>query len=227
MVLRWWEWTILALAVIIGVLLLLMYFRAPTIDSLQNKELCEYSKFLKKANNGDLVLFSGDTRGERTCRWASGSPFSHVGIVFREFLDGKNILYIWEADVGQGSRKGPRIMKLEDKIAKYKGFKILGWTALKEELRPSREAILALVPDYRRYTLDNLMLVWVLSKLGLSKLLSRRRDSVFCSELVALSLQRLKILEGSLDPQRYSPGDFYLQKDSGNYLKTVFVKFPQ
>jgi len=228
---------VLVLTTSIVFLLLLIYFTAPKIESLRNIRWVSYSEFIKNVDNGDLVLFSGDSRGERTCRWFSGSPFSHIGLILREPASlsrediQESIVYIWEVDIGQGSRRGPRIMKLEDKIREYKGFKVLGWTSLQEGPRPSREAILKLIPKYIDHELDNLMWMWVIARLGVA---IEKRDKVFCSELVALSLQDLGILKKSTVATRFSPGDFYLSGKSPPgvlppyvYSKTVLVKFPQ
>ena len=235
MTLHWWEWLILILVLVIVGGLLWAYFGARDIEVhlSQNPNLPQATlkEFYDKADNGDLILLAGDTRGERSCKWATGSVFSHVGMLFREsHPDTKeDVLYIWEADIGQGSRKGPRVMFLKDKLQRYKGLKVFGWRQLIGP-RPLTERILELVPRYSKMTLDSQMWPWILSSsLPLSRW-SKNSKKVFCSELLTMTLQDLKMLDPKETPHRYSPQDFHQTEVLGllpqwNYSKTTFVRF--
>ncbi len=198
------------------------YCKPPYIEKSDISSL-SLDRFLDKVGNGDLLLLSGSTKGEKSCKWATGSVFSHVGFLFREVNpDGNNIVYIWEADVGQGSRNGPRVMALEDKLARYHGHKVLGWRQLSGP-RPSLKEILKLVPKYSKKTLDTEMWSWVLN--GFVK----DDKKVFCSELTAMTLQDLKILDSKELPCGYSPQNFHEKlrglKSQYNYSKTIFIRF--
>jgi hypothetical protein len=37
----------------------------------------------------------------------------------------KNVAYIWEADLGQKTKDGPRVIKLKDKLKLYRGYPYL------------------------------------------------------------------------------------------------------
>jgi hypothetical protein len=239
----WWEYLLLIIAVIYIYVLYDMYFNAPNIEKYikgnQDISWTSYKEFLEKADNGDLILLSGDSKGERTCRWAANCVFSHVGMVFREkdVKTGESKLYIWEADVGQRSKPGPRIMVLDDKLSRYKGFKIMGWTPLMKGKRPSKESILKLVPKYHHKKIDNWMLVWLLPNYSIFNNTKKDRKTVFCGELVADSLQDLGILDRSIPAANYSPKDFHIlpfkesdQKPKGLskdfiYSQTIFIEF--
>lgn len=228
MTIRWWEWLTLILTLILIIGLLWAYYGAPRI-----KAKCDISfeDFLEQANNGDLIFLAGDSRGERACRWASGSAFSHSGLLFRENSpSGESILYVWEADIGQGSRTGPRVMVLKNKLERYKGFKILGWKRL-EGPRPSTKKILEIVERHSTKSLDSQMWPWIFENLGLSPLNRWVKDKqkVFCSELLGITLQDLKIMHPKVIPYSLSPRNFHENKvdllPSYRYLDTSYVNF--
>lgn len=233
----WWEYAILIIAILYVVLMFCMYFNAPSIENYitDSKEIewTSYENFLEKADNGDLILLSGDSKGERTCRWAVGCVFSHVGIIFREKEDSVDKLYIWEADIGQKSKAGPRIIRLEDKLERYKGFRVAGWTPLKGS-RPSTKDILNLVPKYVHKKLDNWMLIWLLPNWSIFNGMKKDRKTVFCGELIADSLQDLGILDRTRPAANYSPRDFHIDSNNSKpkelfpkyeYTKTIFINF--
>ena len=101
---------------------------APNIEKYisNHTELKWNNDLIEKGDNGDIILLAGDTPGEKTCRWCTGSIFSHVGFLFREIHPEtkEDILYITDCDIGQGTKEGSRVMVLSDKLKRYKGFKI-------------------------------------------------------------------------------------------------------
>ncbi len=184
---------------------------------------------MENADNGDLVFMSGDTKGERMCRWCTDSMYSHVGMLFREKHPetGENILYIWDADLGQQMKDGPRVQRLQDKLDKYKGFPYLMWRKLFSNERPSTENIMKVVEKYKNHTFNNYMWKWWANKL----VNVETGSSVFCSELIALTMQDANIgmMSSDKSPAWYSPESFaYLiegLKDGFSYGSHVFVKF--
>lgn len=169
---------------------------------------------LANGNNGDLVFFCGDTKGERTCRWCTGSIFSHVALLFREIHPEtkENILYVWEADVGQKYKRGPRIMKLEDKLKRYHGYPYLMWRKLrvdKGQTLPKTENIMRVVERYKHLEFDDNMMSWWFSGSSAYHLM-KDKNTVFCSELIALTFQSIDIsmMDTTYLPAYYSPGTF-------------------
>jgi len=231
MLISWWEWTILVVTIVVITGLLWAYFGAPNIENYfknnSNLKKTSLKNFLEKADNGDIILMAGNTRGERACRWASSSIFSHCGMLFREKHPEtkEDILYVWEADIGQGSKKGPRIMPVKDKLQRYRGFKILGWKPLDALKRPGLDRILQIVKKHSKKSLDSQMWPWVWGKLGSLTLSRWSKDPqrVFCSELLAMTLQDLEMIPKNRSPYLYSPQDFHRMLSP--WSSTVFVHF--
>src|SRR5271156_1768825 len=138
---------------------------------------------LSTLDNGDIFFLTGSTVNERVIRSFLECPFSHVGLLFRE----NGVLYAWEADIGQRYRKGPRVMKFNDKLQRYKGESLVGIRRL-EGKRPSTENILKSISKHRHKRLDDMMLAYLFCPLF------NRRDKVFCAELVAKTLQECFVL---------------------------------
>lgn len=154
-------------------------------------------------DNGDIIFFSGSTSSEKTIKFYTGCPFSHVSLLFKE----DDIIYVWEADMGQGYKSGPRVMKLEDKFSRWKGDRI---SALKKWLgkRPSTKEILEVIGRHVKKDMDPNMVSWMFPKF--SHLL-REKNQVFCSELLAMSLIELGMIE-KCNPTEVSPSDFFFDR---------------
>lgn len=190
------------------------------------------------AKNGDLIFFSGNTKGERTCRWCTGSMFSHVGILFREIHEdtGEDILYIWDSDIGQKTKDGPRVMVLKDKINRYKGYPFVMWRKLKvqyESERPTTENFLDVISKYKNYDFDNKIISWWVSNFHILHEIvkSFSRHTLFCSELIALTMQHesINILNKYRKGAWYSPASFYSKNIDGlkpnySYENNTFIK---
>ena len=166
------EWLIF----VISVFLILFYFyilaSAPKIEDYVKKNekhlnWLNYEDILDKVENGDLILLAGDTRGERLCRWFPGSIFSHVGFVFREKQKsaGEDKVYIWDCDLGQGYKEGVRMSLLDNKIRRYKGFRIGALKKLRVSSRdrPKTHDIVQLFQKYKDLEFDHIIATWFLA----------------------------------------------------------------
>lgn len=206
----------------------------------QNSKISKYGSFMNAADNGDLVFFCGDSTGERSCRWVSGSMYSHVGLLFKEPCPktNKDILYIWESDLGQKTKEGPRVMKFVDKLEKYHGQPYFAWRKLVcyDKYKPTTEKILKVIDKYKNYKFDDKMLTWFFGGGGIFYNLLKDDKSFFCSELVAKTLQS-KILgilkrpdQGGHLPAYYSPESFVKENIAGlktekyTYAKCEYIK---
>lgn len=218
-------WTVI-LVVIAVIILLITCSPVPDLNDYisSNKNLLKYvniNEFLKECDNGDIILMCGNTRGERGCRWVTNCKFSHVAIVFRETNEnGESVPYIWESDLGCKSKDGPRIMRLDDKLRNYHGYKNLSWRKLKCDAgtpvsRPTTQDIMNIVGEMRDYKFDIRMLKWFTSS-GLLKPfhhLFYDETKKFCSELVAETFQKLGVFKNMNDLSSkhacwYSPKNF-------------------
>jgi Marseillevirus putative peptidoglycan peptidase len=159
-----------------------------------------------------MLFSSAVTTGEKLIRGTTRSIFSHVALVLRD--QGK--LYLWEADMGQGYRSGPRVIPLEVKLQRYKGEKVAALRHLREP--KTYEQVQPTISKYISYTMDEVMLPWFL------KYRSPASKQIFCSELVAKTLQELRILPLAKNACEFSPHDFYVWS-SPHYCPSVFFRF--
>jgi len=237
------EWSIF----VIALLLILFYFyilaSAPKIKDYTRKNAkhlnwLEYEDILKNVENGDLILLAGDTHGEKLCRWFPGSIFSHLGFVFREFHEETNEdrVYIWDCDLGQGYEDGVRMSLLDNKIRRYKGFRIGALKKLKikpEKDRPRTQDIVDLYQKYKDLEFDHVIATWFLADYPKLYKLVKDPNKVFCAEMVTEILQKLGIMKKDRVPAWYVPGDFHrpegrLHLESGyEYGTTYFFRFPE
>ncbi len=228
------------LCVIVGVIIAIvlmtyMYIQttSPNIDSYikeENINVLDVNTLFDEANNGDLIFMSGSTPGENSCKWFTNSLFSHVGILLREKHPDTNedVLYIWDADLGQKTKDGPRLQPLSEKMKHYKGSRYCCWKKLNGNI-PSTKEILNVVFKYLDYSFDNKMISWMFSSgiLHLFFNLVNDEKKVFCSELVALSLEKLELLKLKHPPCWYTPDFFFkLTKTlAGEYTDPRYIQF--
>jgi len=237
-----YEWIILIVLIVSCILYLVIQTRAPNLENyIKNNSSvlrCSYLtvdlnrkqpgfsdvSFLEEVGNGDLIFFCGDTPGERTCRWCTGTMFSHVGMLFKERHpeSGKELIYVWESDLGQKTKDGPRVIKLVDKLEKYHGQLHFMWRKLKKN-NPPTDNIMKVVQKYKNYEFDNKMLSWWVSYpiLGFLHDFVKDEKKIFCSELIALTMQSEHINMLSVEKDQsylassYSPKEFTLASIKG------------
>jgi hypothetical protein len=188
---------------------------------------------LNEANNGDLLFFAGDTYGEKTIRWYTRSYFNHVAIVFRDIdWDASPptlIAFIAEADLGQGYKEGVRVMRLADKLKRWKGEKIGGFKRLMSVNRPSTNDILLTIEKYLAYGMDRSMMCWLFSSYPQSIFYKyfKPEKSFFCSEFVATILCKLGI-QKTKNADAFTPEDFFsdsieLEKEYTYGVSSLFI----
>lgn len=205
---------------IIGISLLLLALRIHLVQTplipLLKKNIEE---FIEATTNGDLLFFTGTTFGEKSIRWYHGSDWSHCSFVFRDTdtKTGIDTAFILESDLGQGHIDGPRVTRLKDKLKNWKGPSLLAYRKYKGPLI-KKEDILEIATDYynQKYTFDRSMYSWFFSEYPESSIYKKLKDpkALFCSELIADVLQRLKLLGHDYIPCWYTPEYFYGWKTS-------------
>ncbi len=237
------EWSIFA----ISLFLILFYFyilaSAPKIEDYVKKNKSRlnwlnYEDVLNEVENGDLILLAGDTRGEKLCRKFPGSIFSHLGFTFRETKreTGEDAVYVWDCDIGQGYREGVRMSLLDNKIRRYKGFRIGALKKLKvrsDRKRPKTQDIVDLYQKYKDLDFDHIIATWFLADYPKLYKLAKDPKKVFCGEMVAEVLQELGVMKKDRVPAWYVPGDFHRPEgrlhleDGYEYGTTYFFRFPE
>lgn len=197
------------LAIIIG-WYIYVYLTTPKLDEIVQNTTVAQNNVIDTLSNGDLILLSGGSHGEAICKWFCGSPFSHVGMVFKE----GDTLFFLECDLGQQRKSGVRVIPLKEKLARYQGQTIAGYKRLlchNGVLRPSIKDIMDVVNSTLHVKQDNLMLTWLFGNSALSASI-KRETHMFCSEFIAHIMIELKIIDDRRPAYTYSPGDFDLSR---------------
>lgn len=235
------------MALLLIFLYLYILASAPNVENYakkneRNLNWLEYKDILDNVENGDLILLAGDTHGEKLCRWFPGSIFSHVGLLFREIHKetGENRVYVWDCDLGQLYKDGVRMSLLDNKIRRYKGFRIGALKKLKVNpegregrTRPKTQDIVQLFQKYKDMDFDHVIATWFLADCPTLYKLAKDPEKVFCGEMVAEALQELGILKKDRYPAWYVPGDFHrpekrLHLENGyEYGVTYFFHLPE
>jgi hypothetical protein len=178
------------------------YFLSPNLESFTKDELSNIPTFdtLKDSiQTGDLIFTSGKTYPERIISGFTNSYFTHVGILVKE----NDIIYIWDSDIGQGVKMGPRFMLLEDKLKRYKGFKIGVVAKTPYSGNIKEDDIMKIVHKYIDKGMDNKMYSYFIDSL-------KDEDKLFCSELVIKTYQDLDLIDRikyPINSKKYTPGD--------------------
>jgi hypothetical protein len=250
-----WQWTVFIFAIIILIIFGLCNFQYPNIENYisnnrNNLTFIEINDAINEIENGDIILLTGDTFGEKTCKWYTNDIFSHVGILFRERNPEtqEDIIYILESDIGQCSREGVRIISLKDKLNKYKGVKIGGIKKLViesegdplcmvefpttfKQKRPEYDDIINLIDTYISMNFDKKIITWWVSEYPKLYNLFKNPNTIFCSELISSIYQNLNIIKKDKLPAFYSPGDFHkgtINFNEGYFLgETKFFNFTE
>jgi hypothetical protein len=171
----------------------------------------KFQNLLKFGKTGDLIFLSGKTGGENLIRAYTDSIFSHIGVLIKD----KDKLYLWETGIGQGYIDAARIIPLKDKLtSNYKT--VVGWKKINKSI--NNTSLFSVIKFYIKTPSDTIMCSWLNENLKIKK-------SLFCSELTALTLQKLGILNQTRPACYYTPEEFnrgvLLLKDY-KYLATKF-----
>lgn len=216
--------TICIIIFVIACLIILWYFCvnyfSPDISKINNKFLKDIFEIKDNLKTGDLIFLSGPTFGEKAIKLYTNSYFSHVGLIIKE----NNKLFIFESDLGQGYRKGVRMIPLEEKLQKYSGHNIGAIRYIKNEL--NLDKVLSIIKDIIHYDFDNNMLSWLLSKShNIIYNMVKPSDKAFCSEIITYVFQKMNIIS-DLDVRTtyYSPKN-YLEEFNKIYNNKIYFKW--
>lgn len=182
-----------------------------------------YGNIREELNTGDVVLFAGKGFVSGIVKFFSRSKWSHVGIIVKS--NDLNMVLIWEStglskvkDMDTGKLVlGVQTVTLSDRLDEYKGE---AWVR-QYDGRVTKKMIAALA-EFRRESKGKPYEknYWQLAKslLDFSWLRPNKKDvsSLFCSELVAESLQRMGLVATDLPSNEFTPRDF---ADGGDFEK--------
>jgi len=144
---------------------------------------------------GDLLFFRGLSWAEKAIQTYTKNRYNHVSMVIKE----KGKIFLWEADVGEYYRQGPRVIPLDQKLSRWRGTSEIARRPIKKEI--SEEEILKIAGKEASKEFDKSMLIWLFSWWP------REEGKYFCSELIAETLKRVGVLTDEKRSSAYSPKD--------------------
>lgn len=190
----------------------------------------KYEEIRDQLKTGDVVLFSGKGFFSRAIKLFSHSKWSHVGIVVK--IEDFDLVLLWEStglskveDIIDGKRKkGVQTVALSDRLETYKGdisVRQLNGVVAQDGMDKLRD--LRKLLKNRPYEKGHSELVRSLVDIG-GPLCENAEDlsSVFCSELVAESLQEMGVIDERLPSNEFIPKNFAKGGRVEHYLTPGF-----
>lgn len=168
------------------------------------------------AATGDLWLFRGQKANDRFVQVATNSPVNHVAMAVA-IGDLPALLWHTESspsavDVWQGERRpGVQLQRLDEAVEVWSsrwGHKPFIRQPSPAVARHAEDELLRVINEYsgRRFpTARGLAKRWFLGR-------ARRAafpDEIFCAELIAVTYQRMGLLDQRKPPNWYDPGRFW------------------
>lgn len=165
---------------------------------------------------GDIWLFRGRSAADAAIRAATNSPVNHVGMAVT--LDDLPPL-LWHAELGSSlvnvwsgeHQRGTQLHKLVDAVRVWSNrYGQRAWMRAIdiEATRAMEDAILRTVNEFSGTRFPETMALakgWVLGRFGRTA----SAEALFCAEVVAITYERMGLLDGSRPPNWYDPGRFW------------------
>ena len=166
-----------------------------------------YEAYRKEAKTGDIVLFKGRGLGSLVIRYGPkllGEPvaqYSHVGMVVRTADD---YLLILESTSLCKGLNGVQLHILSNRVTTYKG-KVYIRKLNKHLSAPQHFRLNKLRKELSgiRYEKSKKDLIW--AGMGLSRDDGTGLSSLFCSELVVHTFQKLSMVDDTKPPSSFAP----------------------
>ncbi|MFT6392002.1 MAG: hypothetical protein ACJA14_001519 [Ilumatobacter sp.] len=194
------------------------YSTTTMTDSLTMREAAH------TARTGDVFLFRGPSVADRAIRAVTNSPVNHVGMVIA--LDDLPPL-LWHAELGQSlpdvwageSHRGTQLHRLTDAVATW--HHKYGQAAWMRRIdidatREMEDQVLRVVNELDGTTFPR---TGSLARGWLQGRVRKKNDleQLFCAEVVAITYERMGLLESKRPPNWYDPGKFW----SGDRLELI------
>lgn len=165
---------------------------------------------------GDIWLFRGQSPADRVIRVATNSPVNHVGMAIA--IDDLPPL-LWHGELGRSlpdvwtgtHKRGPQLHRLEDAVSTWvHRYGQRAWLR-QLDIRVTREmedAALASINELVERPFPKAL------SLGVRWIKGRFRrpvslEDLYCAEQIALTYQRMGLLDGERPPNWYDPGRFW------------------
>jgi hypothetical protein len=181
-------------------------------------------KAAETAQTGDVFLFRGPSVADRAIRAITNSPVNHVGMVIA--LDDLPPL-LWHAELGQSlpdvwageTHRGTQLHRLVDAVGTWhhKYGQAAWMRQIDIDVTTEMESeVLRVVNELDGTTFPrtgSLVRGWLQGR-------ARKKndlEQLFCAEVVAITYERMGLLESKRPPNWYDPGKFW----SGDKLELV------
>lgn len=174
------------------------------------------SQAAREARSGDIWVFTGHKLADRAIRAATNSPVNHVAMVLA--LDDLPPL-LWHAELGRAvidvwsatTQRGAQLHRLEDSVTTW--VHRYGQLAYFRQLDPiattaMEDAALEVVDEMngRRFpSTRGLAMHWLKGRFRKKASL----ESIYCAEVVAVTYERMGLLDGNRPVNWYDPGRFW------------------
>lgn len=181
------------------------------------------------ANNGDIVLFSGESQTSNLVTFFTGSRWSHIGIIYRP-VGSPPLLFESVKTEDKGSRNvdvrtgrvevGVRLVDLRYTLETFKGHAVamrtfcLPASFMDNEQRAQQfythmlKAMETSVKQYRGRPYETDIMNFVLARYVFISIKEESKKALFCSELVALCLMKAHLLPHEHSSIQFIPEDF-------------------
>jgi hypothetical protein len=175
-----------------------------------------------QARTGDVWLFRGKTPADRAIRAVTNSPVNHVGMVIA--LDDLPPL-LWHAELGKTipdvwagiTHRGTQLHRLVDAVGQWHHrYEQAAWVRQidVDVTTEMEDAIVLTIDELDGRTFPgtkSLAAGWVKGRVHRRTKL----EQLFCAEVVAITYERMGLLDAIRPPNWYDPGKFW----SGNHLE--------
>ena len=187
-----------------------------------NQSALPFDEAVATAATGDLWLFRGRSVADRAIQAITNSPVNHVGMVVA--LEDMPPL-LWHAELGRslpdawtGQRqRGVQLHKLADAVRTWdQKYGQRAWLRRLEGGTITREQEDALIETIDRYsgkpfpTTPGLMRSWATGRVRKREVTA---ETMYCAELVAVTMQNMGLLPDKRPISWYDPGKFWSGDD--------------
>jgi hypothetical protein len=187
-----------------------------------NQSALPFDEAVATAATGDLWLFRGRSVADRAIQAITNSPVNHVGMVVA--LEDMPPL-LWHAELGRslpdawtGQRqRGVQLHKLADAVRTWdQKYGQRAWMRRLEGGTISREQEDALIETIDRYsgkpfpTTPGLVRSWATGRVRKREVTA---ETMYCAELVAVTMQNMGLLPDKRPISWYDPGKFWSGDD--------------
>lgn len=179
-----------------------------------------YRELEPRLHTGDLLLFHGASRRSRIIETATGSTFSHIGMIVRPEPGDAPLLWhtdpraVTEDVVDEREHGGAQLNDLARALAVMTSPEYGDTPYVRQLLVAHRvafdEAALRAVLDANATRFPSMLKIlkkWVLGHLRIAS----RGERMYCAEVLALTYQRMGLLPPEPPPNAYAPRDFSAQ----------------